>query len=533
MRLDVSDALPNENTADESRSKWSIAWLGFLLGPLACIAAIWLLPSHYNLPGDPASPDAVSLAEFSFAGRATLAVMIWMGIWWLSEPVDISITALLPLAVFPLLGVATMAETAFPYADPLVFLYFGGFIIALSMERWGLGKRIALLTLGFMSTSASSMVAGFMLATAALSAFVSNTATTAMMLPIALSVIALLGGRTSQGSGPSDKAMAVFAPCLLLSIAYSASIGGVMTIVGTPTNAFLVGFVRDRIATEFQQDIGFADWLPIGVSVSVVFLPIMFYLMTRWIFPIARVEFPGGRAIVKQELRMLGSVGRGELNTLVVFCVTVVLWLCRPWLNKLSWKVDGLDWSPLASVTDTGIAMSAAMALFLLPVSLSRREFTMDWTTTKRMPWGILYLFGGGLTLAAAIQANQVAEFIGSQVTAFGQPPAWILVLLVTAGIVFLTELTSNAATTASLVPVLAAIAPGLGVHPYLLIFPATIAASCAFMLPVATPPNAIVFGSGRIASSQMIRAGFVLNLAAIVIVSLLAMLVIKPWLGV
>jgi solute carrier family 13 (sodium-dependent dicarboxylate transporter), member 2/3/5 len=236
---------------------------------------------------------------------------------------------------------------------------------------------------------------------------------------------------------------------------------------------------------------------------------------------------------VQSELKKIGRVTRGEWNTLVIFSLTVGLWLFRPLLTNIELQLGDSRWQPLANLSDTVIAMLGAMLLFLMPTDFKRRVFTMDWENASRMPWGILFLFGGGLSLAAAVQANGVAEFLGSQASIFATLPPLVLVLIVTAGIVFLTELTSNAATTASLVPVLAALAPGLGIHPYLLIFPATIAASCAFMLPVATPPNAIVFGSGRLTIPQMVKAGFSLNLIAILLVTLLTIVIIKPWLDI
>lgn len=520
--------------SDSPKMRW-VQWIGLVLGPLLGILCMVALPTEF-ISGS--ANDESVLTEFSWAGRATLGVMVWMGVWWLTEAIHISATALLPIVVFPLLGIAKIDAASFPYADPLVFMYFGGFVLALSMERWGLGKRIALMTLNVIGTSAPKMIAGFMLVTAVLSAFVSNTATTAMMLPIALSVIALLSKQlqsqpSEPGADDSGASASSFATCLLLSIAYSASIGGAMTIIGTPTNTFLVGFIKNDIAQEFRQDISFAGWLPIGVPFALCFLPIMFLVMTKILFPVRNIRIAGGKQLITRELGLLGQVKRGEWNTLVVFTVVVGAWLFRPLLNGIEFQFAGASLQPFADLTDTGIAMTGALTLFLIPVSFVRREFTMDWATAEKMPWGILFLFGGGLSLAKAVQTNGVAEFIGSQTGAFGNLPPWLLILIVSAAIVFLTELTSNAATTASLVPVLAALAPGLGIHPYLLIVPATIAASCAFMLPVATPPNAIIFGSGKITIPQMVRAGLALNLIAILLVTVLALVVVKPWLGV
>ncbi|QDV23914.1 SLC13 family permease [Aureliella helgolandensis] len=538
--------MQSQAPADETASGGTLQWIGLFLGPILCVICLYALPETFETVVSPAEfgepamesgavqqvPPSLKTVTFSWAGRATLAAMVWMGVWWLTEALHISVTALLPMVLFPLLGIASIRDACFPFADPLVFLYFGGFVLAISMERWGLGKRIALHTLKIVGTSAPSMIAGFMLVTAVLSAFVSNTATTAMMLPIALSVIALVKPQTSPGQA-EGRGGEHFGTCLLLAIAYSASVGGVMTIIGTPTNAFLVGFLRDKIATAYRQDISFVGWLPIGVPFAIVFLPIMFLMLTRVLFPIGKVAMQGGKALIDQELAELGKVRRGEWNTLCVFSFVILLWMLRPLLTDITVTVDSNTLKPLANLTDTGIAMLGAFLLFLVPVNVQKRIFTMDWKSAERMPWGILFLFGGGLSLAAAIQANGVAEFIGSQANQFGTLSPILLVLIVTTVIVFMTELTSNAATTASLVPVLAALAPGLGVHPYLLIVPATVAASCAFMLPVATPPNAIVFGSGAISVPQMVRAGFLLNLIAILLVTLLTMWFIRPWLGI
>ncbi|HBE70884.1 MAG TPA: anion transporter [Planctomycetaceae bacterium] len=545
--------------------------MGLAAGPLLAALTLWLLPSSYRgvelsaqaanvseknsdanttesdstavqqLDSDSGSADrrmqdpqtdARSLPagrvvkDFDWAGRATLAVMVWMGVWWLTEAIEISATALLPLVFFPLLKIDKIADAAAPYASHLIFLYLGGFIIAFSMDKSGLGRRMALLTLRLVGTSAGAMVAGFMLVTAALSGFVSNTATTAMMLPIAVSVIALL---RQQGDAVPKATTDRFAACLLLSVAYAASIGGITTIIGTPTNAFLATFLSSDISPEYQIDLSFARWLPVGLSFSVVFLPIIYLMMTKLIFPLGNLEIPGGRQLIGRELKAIGVVRRSEWNTLVVFLVAVSMWLTRPLLQSVSFQWAGQTIAPLAYLSDSGIAMLCAVSLFLIPVNVKTREFTMDWATAERLPWGILLLFGGGLSLASAVKRHGVAEFIGAQAEAIEGVPVVVVLLAVTATIVFMTELTSNAATTASLVPVLAAVAPGLGIHPYLLIVPATVASSCAFMLPVATPPNAIVFGSGLITGPQMARAGFLLNLIAVLLATVFAFAVVGP----
>ncbi len=461
-----------------------------------------------------------SPAAFSPAGRLTLAIMIWMALWWITEAIEISVTALLPLAVFPVIGIRDIQETAAPYAHPMIFLFMGGFMIAIAMQRWGLDRRIALLTLRYAGTRPSNMVAGFMLTTAGLSAFVSNTATTAMMVPIAMSVVHVVRGSLTKGDqgGASNLAL-----CLLLGIAYAASIGGIATIIGTPPNSLLVAFVRSEIAEPYQTTITFSRWLLVGIPMTLLFLPICWLLLTRLLFPLSPRPIEGGQELIEKEIRALGAMSRGEKTTAAVFTVTALCWILRPLMVKIGWSWGDTHYLPLAGLSDSGIAMTGALALFVLPVQASRRIFTLDWESTRELPWGILILFGGGLSLASAVKANGVAEFIGGLSHHFAHMPPVVIVLVVTATVIFLTELTSNAATTATLLPVLAALAPGMGLHPFMLVIPATIAASCAFMMPVATPPNAIIFGSGEVRIAQMARAGIWLNLVGIVLITVLA----------
>ena len=509
--------LPSEHTQG---AKTPIQKFGLVGGPLLAIGMLWLLPATFQ---DASGAEL----EFEPAGRATLAVLVWMAIWWLTEAIDLAATALLPLALFPLLDVADIRAAAAPYADPMIFLFLGGFIIALSMQRWGLDRRIALLTLRVAGPRPSNMVAGFMLATALLSAFVSNTATTAMMLPIAASVIGLTRSRQSPDT---SVATANLATCLMLGIAYAASLGGISTLIGTPPNAFLASFLRNSIAEPYRIEISFQSWMMIAVPLTVVFLPIVWWLLTRWVYPIGRSAIEGGRELIAHELQALGRPSRGERITLAVFLLAAALWILRPWISSWTVVIAGEPRTPLAGLSDAGIAMLAAMLLFVAPSGDHRRPTTMNWDTARKLPWGILILFGGGLSLAHAVHVNGVAEFLGSQTRFIAGLPQAVIVLLVISAIIFLTELTSNLATAATLLPILAAMAPGLGLHPYLLVIPAAIAASCAFMLPVATPPNAIVFGSGYVTQRQMIRAGFWLNLIGIGLIGLLTQTLLGPW---
>lgn len=483
-----------------------VAWLGLGAGPLLAIVAYLLLARAEDL---------------SNAGRATAAVGVLMAVWWLSEAIPLYATALLPLVLFPLTGASTIAGAAAPYANDVIFLFLGGFILGLGMERWGLHKRIALLTVLVVGTSPRRLIAGFMLASALMSMWVSNTATTVMMLPIALSVIALVAARhappgTAPGEAPSPDPN--FDSTLLLGVAYAASIGGVATLIGTPPNAILKGFAE----TSLGREIGFAEWMLLGVPLVAIYLPLAWLYLVFVSQPVRLRAIPGGREAIASELRGLGPVSRGEWIVFVVFIATVLLWISRPLLVGAG-KRWGLP--PLVGLNDTSIAVMAALALFLIPVRPRERVFAMDWQTAARLPWGVLILFGGGLSLAAAIGANGVDAFLGGAIEGIGRVPLWLAVAIVCTIMIFLTELTSNTAVTTALLPVIAAAAPALGVDPLRLAVPAAVAASMAFMLPVATPPNAIVFGSGRITIRQMARAGLALNLVGIVLITGLTLL--------
>lgn len=493
------------------------------------------------VPRDFSGPDGTAV-EFANTGRVTLAVMVWMAVWWLSEAVELATTALLPVTVLPIMGAVSIADAAAPYAHRLIFLYIGGFTIALSMQRWGLDKRIALATLRKVGTKPANMIGGFMIATAFLSAFISNTATTAMMLPIALSVVALLQGKVGEGG-------ANFGVALMLGIAYAASMGGLSTLVGTPPNAFLAAFLKESIAEPYQTEISFAKWLLFGVPVTLCMLPLAWFVLTKWLYRTPTTDIEGGRELINREYAALGKMNWGEKVTLIVFACTGLAWIAVPLIRR--YLVHGLEFlqnkldlamplelargfvDQLSGVSDPGVAMVAALLLFVVPSRTGEGGGVMNWETALKMPWDILILFGGGMSLAAAVKKTGVAEFIGAQAGYLAGAPMLVLILLVVTAVILLTELTSNLATTATLLPVFAALAPGLGVHPYLLVFTATIAASCAFMMPVATPPNAIVFGSRLLTIPQMVKAGIWMNLAGIIVITTLAWFLLEPVTGI
>jgi sodium-dependent dicarboxylate transporter 2/3/5 len=498
--------------------------IGLFGGPLLAALCYYLLPIHYSTgPGE--------WVEFSQAGRTTLAMMVWMATWWLTEAVDIEVTALFPIVAFPLLGVAPLSKVLPPYAADVIFLFMGGFIIGLAIERWGLDRRIAYFTLRLVGARPSAIVAGFMAVTAFLSMWVSNTACAAMMVPIALSVIDLvLRSRTGVGlkeSGgiPQDRIPERnFATGLLLSVAYAASIGGIATIIGSPPNGIAVRYIQQT----FQKEVSFFDWLLIGGPFTLIFLPIAWLMITRVLFRADMGEIAGGRQHFHDEYRKLGALTRGEKTVLAVFLVTAFLWIFSPLLKPA--MIAGIK--PFAGLSDAVIAMLAAMALFLIPVDRAKGIRAMDWETAVKLPWGVLMLFGGGLTLAASIEANGVSEFIGNSSRGLAGLHPLLLLLAIATMTVFLSELTSNTAQVATMVPVLAAMAPVLGMNPYVLIIACTLAASSAYMMPVGTPPNAIVFGTGLVRMPQMMKAGFWLNLAGILVITALAWFFITPLLG-
>lgn len=441
-------------------------------------------------------PEGLSDAGWRVAAAAAL-----MATWWMTEAIPIAATSLAPLVLFPLLGIAGVSDTAVPYANPIIFLFLGGFILAKGMERWGLHRRLALTVVSRVGTRPRRIVLGFMLAAAVLSMGISNTATAVMMLPIALSV-AELAQRDGVGGSHED---GQFALVLMLAVAYACSIGGLGTLIGTPTNAFFAGFVAETYGVE----VSFAGWLAVGLPLVALGLGVAYVLLVRVVFPVRLPEIPGGAAFVRERLAALGVVSRGEWTVGVVFGVVAVLWVVRPLLAGV---VPGLS--------DPGLAMFGALVLFALPVG---QERALDWDTAKTLPWGVLLLFGGGLSLAAAISDTGLAVWIGEALAVFGGVPSWALIGVVVLVVVLLTELTSNTATVAAFLPVLAALALSTDTPPLLLLVPATVAASCAFMLPVATPPNAIVYGSGHLTVAQMARAGIWLNVAFVVLVTVLA----------
>lgn len=464
----------------------------------------------------------------------TAAIGALMAIWWVTEPIPIPATALLPLLLFPLLGVAPIGPTAAPYADPVIFLFMGGFMMAAAMQRWDLHRRMALTIISAMGTRPHNLVGGFMAATAFLSMWVSNTATAVMMLPIGLSVTHLVrevrrgergavaqaagpaaGPRDGDGEGDEDG----FEVSLMLGIAYAASIGGFATLIGTPPNALFAGFMRQVYGVE----IGFGQWMLVGVPLTLVILPLCWLLLTRVTSPIRLREIPGGRELIRSEMRALGPVSRPEKWILLVFTLTALAWVLRPMLGEAL---------PGGSLSDAGIAVAAALILFLIPIDLRAGTFVLNWEWASRLPWDVLILFGGGLSLADAITRTRLAEWIGGELSGLQTWPLLLILLVVIVITVALSELASNTATAAAFLPVVASLAVGIGENPLLLVVPAALAASCGFMMPVSTPPNAIAYGSGYVTIPQMARAGVWLDLVCIAVITAFAYLLVGTVFG-
>ena len=444
--------------------------------------------------------------------QSVIAATLWIAIWWLTEAIPFGATSLLPLVLFPLTGALPIKSAALGYANPLIYLFVGGFVMALAMEKWNLHKRIALNIILTAGTDMRGIVLGFMLATGILSMWISNTATTMMMLPIALAIVAQFReferrNPEDRQQGPASEHSPVFGKALMLSIAYAASIGGLATLVGTPTNIIFSGFVRDTYGTE----ISFAQWMAVGLPVSALLLFICWYYLVRFAFPLSSRAVPGGRLEIQQQLRALGKMTWEEGWTLGIFGLVAFAWITRGYLIA--------PWLP--ALDDTLIALIGALLLFLIPARSGKGEMLMDWKTAAGLPWGILILFGAGFAIAQGFEATGLAQWIGGRLTLL-QGVSFLLILLAIVALVnFLTEITLNMATVSMILPVLAALAPAIGLHPYGLMVGACLAGSCAFMFPIATAPNAIVFGSGLLHMQDMARAGIWLNVISIVLITL------------
>ena len=477
-----------------------------ILGPLVALLFYFILPEQYI--------TSAGVSEtFSHAARACAAIVLWMAIWWFTEAVPIAVTSLLPIVLFPLFGVMGSSDTLKEYANGTIFLFLGGFLIAAGIARWHLDRRIALLTIRIVGTKPQQIILGLLLSTSFISAWVSNTATAAMMVPIALAVLKVV--RSTREDLPIDRAEHNFGVCVLLAVAYGASLGGVLTLIGTPPNGIFARFVEQT----YNVPVSFIDWMLIAFPIVVVMIVATQLLMTKVLFRELVSELPGGKDWVMHEYSKLGPMSRGEKIVLTVFVTAALLWCFGPVMRGIQIG----DMTPFKPLSDTVIAMGAGIILFIIPVDYKRGVHALDWSSASdTVAWDVLLLFGGGLSMAAAIQKTGLADIIGAQATFLSSLPEVAAISGLTTLTVFASEFTSNTALAATMMPLVAAVADSIGMHPEALLVATTFGASLAFMMPVGTPPNAIIFGTGRIRIAEMIRAGFWLNVCGIVVVTII-----------
>jgi sodium-dependent dicarboxylate transporter 2/3/5 len=451
------------------------------------------------------APENMSTSAWHTTGVALL-----LASWWATEVLPIPVTSLLPILLFPALGVMSIEETTTPYAAPTIFLLLGGFIIATGLSRWNLHRRLALNILVRVGDSPAALIAGFMGATALISMWISNTASTIMMIPIAMSLAGeIIKDETHKQQG--------FLLCLILGVAYSASIGGLGTIIGTPPNLFVVSYMKQAYGIE----ISFVDWMLFGIPTVIVMVYVAWWVLTKWAYPFDLRDVPIAKHIIADELKSMGTMTPPEKRVTMVFCLVAIAWIVRVPIQQ---NFEILLW-----LSDAMIAIGGAVLMFMIPSGHAKEKGTalLDWESANKLPWGVLILFGGGLSLAAAIKSSGLGLWVGAGLSGFADLELIFLILGLVTLVIFLTELTSNTATTATLLPILGALAVISGLDPMVLFVPTALAASCAFMLPVATAPNAVVYATGNVTISQMASAGFKLNLMAIAIVTILSYLLV------
>lgn len=534
-----------------SRTVHLVRMAGLLGGPLLAVLVYFIMPDNAaDIAAQGLSDDKLSTMNLDGL-PIVAAVAILMGIWWMTEAIPLAATALIPMVVFPALQVDSFSGTAGPYASDTIYLFMGGFILALAMQRWNLHRRIALTVVNMVGTKPRQLVTGFMIATGFLSMWVSNTATAVMMLPIGMSVLQLVsqleGSRQADSEDLPADAESVsgtardatkggvvaaivqkgkdasetiskqtqlyhskFAISLMLGIAYSASIGSLGTIIGTPPNSLLVAYLKEN----HDISIGFGQWMLVGVPLAVTFLAIGWFLLTYVLFPPEISEIPGGKKLIRSELKKLGPMGSGELLVGILFVAAAILWVFLPFFLKFfGIQIKGID---------TIIGMGISLLLFIIPADPKRGVRLMNWESMKDLPWDIILLFGGGLALSGQFSHTGLSNWVGHSVEQLRTLPIIVILFAITALVLALTELTSNTATAAAFLPIIGGVAIGLGygdMNILLFVIPAALAATCAFMLPVATPPNAIAYGSGYVRIVDMIKAGFWFNVIGIFLV--------------
>ena len=475
----------------------SRANIGLITG-IILFAVLVLMPTPEGMPVE---------------AKHVAAVAALMAVFWMTEAIPIPATSLIPIFLYPLLGVMPGTQVTLSYANHLIYLYMGGFLIAVTMEKWNLHRRIALQTIRLIGITPDRIVLGFMVATGFLSMWISNTAAAMMMVTIAMAVVSqVIREIQSDDTLSIDTSVGQFnfAAALMLGIAYSASVGGVATLVGTPTNAVFAGIVEST----FGITISLVEWMKVGFPLAVVMLFITWFCLVKVIYPSEIKHLPGGKEAILREIKMLGEMTKEEKMVLTIFISVAVLWILRGFI-----KIDALS-----MVADSTIAIGGAVLLFILPSDIKKREFLLDWDTAVKIPWDILLLFGGGFALATGFSETGLTNYMATRLSVLEGTSIFLIIPVIATMIIFLTELTSNTATNSIMLPIMAALAAAMSLHPFGLMITTTIAASFAFMLPVATPPNAIVFGSRFIKIDQMIKAGIWLNIIGIILISLVVL---------
>ncbi len=455
------------------------------------------------------SPNGMEPSAWKTAGLGIL-----MSIFWIFEPIPIYATAMLPLVISPLFDIMSFQDAASPFSNQIIFLFLGGFFLAVGLESTGLHKRFALKTLHILGKSPNSLILGFLLTSSIISTVVNNTSTAMMMLPIALSVISVV----KESKLLIDNNIKNFSICVLLSIAYGASVGGITTLIGTAPNIFMAGFINTTLGLQIH----FLDWLYIGIPLLIISNLIIYFILNKVLFPVNNYRNFDSREFFKNEYKKIGLWKKEEFIVLIIFLLAVLLWIFQPYISKF-----------IKNLSDGVIAMVCAMLLFLIPIDWKEGKYILDKKSIHKIPWDAILLFGGGLSIASSIEKTKLAEWMGRELGFIGVMPIHFQILIIVTLIIFLTELTSNIATTAVFLPILSSIAINLGENPLLFVIPATISASCAFMLPVATPPNAIVYASGLIKISDMTKAGIVLNIIFIFVITILILFIGIPALNI
>ena len=463
--------------------------IGFWLGIISFLLVLYL-----------PNPEGLSSE-----GRVTAAVFLLMGIWWAFEAIPLQVTALMPLILFPLLSVEEIAVISREYMNKVQFLFAGGFIIALAIQKWNLHKRVALNILKFSGLNSRGIVASFMVASAVLSMWVMNTSTAIMLLPVGISVIKVISDTVND---VSDNQKFNFQLCLLLGIAYAASVGGIATPIGTSPNGVLIQFASNN----YDYDIGFANWISIGLPITLGLGPLIWIFLTRIIFPVNFSATQESKEKLNLMLKELGPMSNEEKKVIVVFLITAFFWIFRQLIDNLP---------GLSLLDDSVIAITGAVSLFFINESNNKNKLLIWDDVQSGFPWGLIFLFGGGMALAYVVNDSGLALWLASLIPS--ETYFWIILLTVIVMVVLLTELTSNLTTTITFLPVVASVGVNMGIDPLLLILPLTISASCAFMLPVATPPNSIVYASNLIPIQKMVRAGIFINVSSILYVFIIS----------